>query len=69
MGPHSQTVKCWVGACHFDEQVYGAEMGEKDRQNGSLAVLRGISEEPSVVRNGVIVGGLFLTRAMSRSVT
>lgn len=51
MGPHSQTAKCWVSACHYDEQVYGAEMGETDRLNGSLAVLRGISEEPSVVRN------------------
>lgn len=39
----------------YDEQVYGAEMGENDRLNGSLAVLRGISEEPSVVRNGVIL--------------
>lgn len=55
MGPHSQTVKCRVGACHYDEQVYGTEMGENDRLNGSLAVLRGISEEPSVVRNGVIL--------------
>lgn len=55
MGPHSQTVKRWVGACHYDEQVYGAEMGENDRQNGSLAVLKGISEEPSVVRNGVML--------------
>lgn len=36
-------------------EVYGAKMGENKRQIGSLAVVKRIFEEPSVVRNGLLL--------------
>lgn len=45
----------WAGRCHYDEQVYGGETGGKERQSGSCAVVRGRSEETTVVKNGLML--------------
>lgn len=49
------TTRCWTGGCHYDEQVYNGEMGEKEGQNGLCAVVRHSSEETRVVKNGLML--------------
>lgn len=45
----------WAGRCHYNEQVYGREMGEKERQSGSCGTVRGRSEEVTAVKNGLML--------------
>lgn len=40
---------------HFDDEVYGGEMGEEERQNGSCTAVRGSPEKVRVVRYGLIL--------------
>lgn len=67
------------GRCRYVEQIYGGEMVEKVKQNGSCAVERGGTEEAKAVRSGlmwvgclpprarVMSGPRLLPRAMSES--
>lgn len=43
------------GSRGCDEQVYGGEIGEKERQSGSRAMIRGRFEEMGSVRNGLML--------------
>lgn len=47
----------WVGVIMMNKymEVYGAKMGENKRQIGSLAVVKCIFKEPSVLRNGLLL--------------
>lgn len=37
----------------YDEQIYGEEIGEKEKQNGSHVVERNRKEETKAVRSGL----------------
>ena len=47
-------LKHWVGKSLYYEQVYAGEMGEKEKRNGSCAVVRESSEAARAVRNGLM---------------
>lgn len=44
-----------VDGCHFYHQVYGGEMGGKERLNGFCVMVRVRSEEARAVRNWLMV--------------
>ena len=44
-----------VAGCQYDQQVYGGEIRENKRQEGSWAVMKGSSEETRAERNGMML--------------
>lgn len=43
-----------MGECHCTEQMYGGEMGEKEKQNGSCAMEKNRTEEVKAMRSGLV---------------
>lgn len=55
MGLRGHALWHWLARSQYNGQEYGGEVGEKKKQNGYRAVVRGSSEEARAVRNGLML--------------